>query len=77
MHVAVNVNDDLLDGLSKALVIVSQIRKSDDSTIILDFQGTKFVSPLFISVLLVTLRETDKEVSLINLPDYLKVIYSI
>lgn len=74
MLIAVNVNDDLLDGLSKALVIVSQIRKSDDSTIILDFQGTKFVSPLFISVLLVTLRETDKEVSLINLPDYLKVI---
>ena len=74
MHIAVNVNDDLLDGLSKALVVVSQIRQSGENVIVLDFQGAKFVSPLFISVLLVTLRELDKEVSLVNLPDYLNVI---
>lgn len=74
MHIAVNVKDDLLDGLSKALVVVSQIRESGDDVIVLDFQGTKFVSPLFISVLMVTIRELEKEVSLVNLPDYLNVI---
>lgn len=74
MRVSINVNDELLDGLSKALAVVSNIRECNAQVIELDFLGMQFVSPLFISVLLVTLREIDKEVSLVNLPDYLKVI---
>lgn len=74
MLVTVNVGNELIDGLSKAVGVMSRIQSLNDDVIELDFGGTQFVSPLFVSALLVYIRHTDKQINITNLKDYLNVI---
>ena len=74
MLVTVNVGNELIDGLSKAVGVMSRIQPLNDDVIELDFGGTQFVSPLFVSALLVYIRHTDKQINITNQKDYLNVI---
>lgn len=71
----INIQDDkLLNGLMPVLEIINQIENSDDKEIVIDFDSTQFVSPLFVLPLMVYLRGSGRQISYMNLSEYLNIV---
>ena len=70
----INVNDILLDGLAQVVKIMAEANSSDDNDLTIDFSNAKFVSPVFVLSLIVYLARCGKNVSIININDYLLTI---
>ena len=68
----INVKDDrLIDGLTPVVRIMSQMERSLDLEVTIDFSETRFISPVFALSLIVYLSRCGKQVSFKNVPDYL------
>ena len=71
----INVKDDrLIDGLTPVVRIMSQIERSEEPDVTVDFLNTQFISPVFALSLIVYLTRSGKQVSYRNVPDYLERI---
>jgi anti-sigma regulatory factor (Ser/Thr protein kinase) len=72
----INIQDDkLLNGLMPVLEIINQIEESKDREVTIDFQFTKFVSPLFVLPLMVYLHGSRKQISCVNISSYLSTAH--
>lgn len=72
----VNIQDDrLVNGLPPVIKMMSAINASDDSTIVLDFSKTQFISPVFALSLLVYLHSCGKEIQILNQIPYMQTIF--
>ncbi len=68
----INVKDDrLIDGLTPVVRIMSQMERSLDQEVTIDFSDTRFISPVFALSFIVYLTRCGKQVSFKNVPDYL------
>ena len=68
----INVKDDrLIDGLTPVVRIMSQMERSLNLEVTIDFSETRFISPVFALSLIVYLSRCGKQVSFKNVPDYL------
>ncbi len=71
----INVKDDrLIDGLTPVVRIMSQIEGTVDQAVTIDFNDTRFISPVFALSLIIYLSRCGKQVSYKNVPDYLERI---
>lgn len=71
----INVKDDrLIDGLTPVVRIMSQIEGTVDQAVKIDFNDTRFISPVFALSLIIYLSRCGKQVSYKNVPDYLERI---
>ena len=54
IHVNVNIESDrFLNGLYEAIDIIDRVAQYPDNDVIIDFSGTRFVTPLFVVPLMV------------------------
>lgn len=71
----INVKDDrLIDGLTPVVGIMSQIERTADQAVTIDFNDTRFISPVFALSLIIYLTRCGKQVSFKNVPEYLERI---
>lgn len=71
----IRVRDErLLDGLSPAVRIMSQMESSDDKEVTIDFSETHFISPVFALSLIIYLNKCGKLIHYQNIPEYLRLI---
>lgn len=71
----VNIGDEkLINGLLPSVRIMSQIEKSSDDDIIIDFSKTQFVSPLFLLSLIVYASRCGKKITMCNVNAYMETI---
>ena len=71
----INVKDDrLIDGLTPVVRIMSQMERSLDLEVTIDFSETRFISPVFALSLIIYLSRCGKQVFYKNAPDYLERI---
>jgi anti-sigma regulatory factor (Ser/Thr protein kinase) len=71
----INVKDDrLIDGLTPVVRIMSQMARSLDLEVTIDFSETRFISPVFALSLIIYLSRCGKQVFYKNAPDYLERI---
>ena len=71
----INVKDDrLIEGLTPVVRIMSQMEKSVDSEVTIDFADTRFISPVFALSLIIYLSRCGRQLSFTNVPDYLERI---
>ena len=69
----IRVKDErLLDGLSPAVRIMSQMESSDDKEVTIDFSETHFISPVFALSLIIYLNKCGKLIHYQNIPEYLR-----
>jgi anti-sigma regulatory factor (Ser/Thr protein kinase) len=72
---AINIQDDkFLNGLQAVLALIDQINKSKDALDIIDFEGTSFVTPLFILPLMVFIKGCKKQIQFTNVNTYLNTV---
>ncbi|MDR1755910.1 MAG: hypothetical protein LBR65_02990 [Culturomica sp.] len=72
----INIQDDkLLNGLMPVLEIINQIEESSDENITIDFNSTRFVSPLFVLPLMVYLHGNPRQINCVNLSPYLSTVH--
>ena len=77
MNIKLKVNIDdikMSDGLLSAMSIINQINRADENNITIDFSEVKFVTPLFVLPLFVFLNTCSKNVTVVNINDYLQTI---
>lgn len=71
----INVSDErLMDGFIPVVKMMANTQESADKKLEIDFSYAQFISPVFVLSLLVWLSKCGKNVSFLQLPDYLKVI---
>ena len=71
----VNIKDDRMsDGLLAAIDTIHLINEATDENITLDFSDVKFITPLFVLPLVVFLNSCDKNVTIVNMNEYLQTI---
>lgn len=71
----VQIGDErLMNGLLPSIRIMSQIEKSSDDDIVIDFSRTKFVSPLFLVSLIVYSSRCGKKITVRNMNAYMETI---
>ncbi|CCZ99124.1 putative uncharacterized protein [Alistipes sp. CAG:157] len=75
IHVNVNIESDrFLNGLYEAIDIIDRVAQYPDNDVIIDFSGTRFVTPLFVVPLMVYKAGSTRNISFENVPDYMKII---
>ena len=77
MEIKLNVSikdDQLSRGLVPMLGVMPQIEKSKDDSIILEFDGQGFITPVFVMALIVFCAKWGKKIKLRNIPSYLKTV---
>lgn len=71
----INIGDSRMsDGLLAAMDTINLINEAADDSVTLDFAKVKFVTPLFVLPLVVYLNGCAKEVTFVNLGEYLQTI---
>ena len=71
----INVRDDrLMDGMIPVIDIMHQVETSKDRSVEIDFSNTKFITPVFALSLIVYLSRCGRQVSFINVNEYLSLI---
>ncbi|MCK9300311.1 MAG: hypothetical protein M0P23_02930 [Bacteroidales bacterium] len=71
----INISDDrLVDGIIPVINIMSQVNKSPDESIVMDFSQTRFISPVFALSLIVYLSCCGKRLTYQGANDYLELI---
>lgn len=62
------------DGLLAAIDTIHLINETTDENITLDFSDVKFITPLFVLPLVVYLNSCDKNITIVNMHEYLQTI---
>ena len=71
----VNIKDGRMsDGLLAAIDTIHLINETTDENITLDFSDVKFITPLFVLPLVVYLNSCDKNITIVNMHEYLQTI---
>ena len=71
----VNIKDGRMsDGLLAAIDTIHLINEATDENITLDFSDVKFITPLFVLPLVVYLNSCDKNITIVNMNEYLQTI---
>ncbi len=75
IELRINIEDSRMsDGLLAAMDTINQINEADDDSVTLDFSKVKFVTPLFVLPLVVFLNGCSKNVTIVNLGEYMQTI---
>ena len=71
----VNIKDGRMsDGLLAVIDTIHLINETTDENITLDFSDVKFITPLFVLPLVVYLNSCDKNITIVNMHEYLQTI---
>lgn len=70
-----DIRDDLMsDGLLAAMNAINLINEATDKSITLDFSEIEFVTPSYVLPLVAFLNSCDKDITIVNLKEYLQKI---
>lgn len=64
-----------MNGLIPTIKLMSEIESDTDMNVVIDFSKTKFISPVFALSLLVYISRSQKNISLLNLTEYMRAFH--